>query len=64
MPTRGWYLRGDIGGHWGLLTGAESAPPSADPTDNSLGNGLIGGLGVGIKSDWLRTDVTFDYLRR
>ena len=59
--TRGWYLRGDLGAHWGLLSGAESAAPFPDPTDNSLGNGMTAGLGVGIKSNWLRTDVTIDY---
>ena len=60
--SSGWYLRGDIGGHWGLLTGAESARFFPDPTDSSLGSGLTYGFGVGIKSDWLRTDFTFDYM--
>ena len=58
----GWYLRGDIGAHWGLLTGADSAAPFSDPTDSSLGNGMTYGFGVGIKSDWLRTDVTIDFM--
>ena len=57
----GWYLRADIGAHWGLLTGADSAAPFPDPTDSRLGNGITDGIGVGIKSDWLRTDVTIDY---
>lgn len=56
----GWYLRGDLGMHWGLITGAESASPP-DPTHNSIGNGMTASLGVGIKSNWLRTDVTIDY---
>jgi opacity protein-like surface antigen len=60
--TSGWYLRGDIGGQWGLLTGAASAPFYPDPTDNSLGSALTYSVGVGIKSDWARTDFTFDYL--
>ena len=57
----GWYLRGDLGGHWGLITGAQSAPPFANPTDNDLGNGVTASIGAGIKSNWLRTDVTIDY---
>lgn len=57
----GWYLRGDIGARWGQLTGAQSAAPFPNPTDSSLGEGITGGLGVGIKSNWLRTDVTVDY---
>ena len=56
----GWYLRGDIGAHWGLITGAESAVPP-NPTASSLGTGLTSGFGVGVKTDWLRTDVTIDY---
>ena len=57
----GWYLRGDIGYDWGTISGAQSAPPFPNPTDNSLGNGWFGGVGVGYKSKWLRTDVTVDY---
>jgi opacity protein-like surface antigen len=57
----GWYLRGDLGAYWGQLAGARSASPFPDPTDSSLGNGTTAGLGVGIKSTWLRTDVTIDY---
>jgi opacity protein-like surface antigen len=57
----GWYLRGDIGGRWGQLTGVQSVAPNPNPTDSSLGQGMIGSLGVGIKSNWLRTDVTVDY---
>lgn len=57
----GWYLRGDIGYAWGSIGGAQSAPGFLDPSENSLGNGFVGGLGVGFKSRWLRTDVTVDY---
>jgi len=57
----GWYLRGDLGGHWGLIGGAESASPFPNPVDNSLGKGMTASLGAGIKSAWLRTDVTIDY---
>jgi opacity protein-like surface antigen len=59
----GWYVRGDLGYGWGRLSGAQAAvgfPP--DPSNNTLGNGMTGGLGVGIKRDWIRTDLTADYL--
>ncbi len=59
--STGWYVRGDIGAHWGQVTGAQSAAPFPGPTDSSLGNGMTGALGVGFKSSWLRTDVTIDY---
>jgi opacity protein-like surface antigen len=57
----GWYLRGDLGYRWGLVTGAQSASGFASPSESSLGNAAGGTLGVGIKSDWLRTDVTADF---
>lgn len=57
----GWYLRGDLGAHWGQLNGVEVTPLLLNPPDNSLGNGVTASLGVGIKSSWLRTDVTIDY---
>lgn len=56
----GWYLRGDIGYHASQISSAQSATGFASPSSNSLGNGITAGLGVGIKRDWLRTDVTFD----
>lgn len=57
----GWYLRGDLGYAWGTVGSAQSAPGFPNPTDNTLGGGFLGGIGVGIKSRWLRTDVTVDY---
>jgi len=57
----GWYLRGDLGYAWGGIGGAQSAPGFADPTGNDLGGGFVGGIGGGIKSRWLRADVTVDY---
>jgi opacity protein-like surface antigen len=60
VDNGGWYLRGDLGGHWGLIGGAASATPP-NPINNSLGNGMTASLGAGIKSKWLRTDVTVDY---
>lgn len=58
----GWYVRGDIGYGWGRLDGAQSATGFTDPSSNSLGGAVTGGLGVGIKRDWIRTDLTADYL--
>jgi opacity protein-like surface antigen len=58
--SSGWYVRGDVGAQWGLVTGAESPTPP-NPGASSLGKGMTGGLGVGFKSSWLRTDVTVDY---
>ena len=58
----GWYVRGDVGIAWGLVGSALSAPGFPDSFDNRLGNAVTAGLGVGIKSRWLRTDVTLDYL--
>jgi opacity protein-like surface antigen len=57
----GWYLRGDIGYDWGRLDRAESAIGFPDPSSNSLGGGFMAGVGAGIKTRWLRTDVTIDY---
>ena len=56
----GWYLRGDLGAHWGLIGGADSVSPP-NPANNILGSGMTASLGAGIKSSWLRTDVTIDY---
>jgi opacity protein-like surface antigen len=60
--SNGWYLRGDLGYAWGTLDGADTAPSSISPYDSTLGNGMTGGIGVGIKNKWLRADLTFDYL--
>ena len=58
----GWYLRGDLGGAWGIIDGANSVAPFADPTDSKLNSGFTAGGGFGVKTQWLRTDVTIDYL--
>ena len=58
----GWYLRGDLGTHLALISGVTSGPSFANPTDGHVGSAVIASLGVGIKSDWLRSDVTFDYI--
>ena len=57
----GWYLRGDLGYRWGVLDGADSAPGFADPSENKFGNSYFGGIGGGIKTEWLRTDITVEY---
>ncbi len=57
----GWYVRADTGYAWGDLVGAQAASGYPSPTDDSIGGGFIGGIGGGIKTRWLRTDVTIDY---
>ncbi|HEX3441464.1 MAG TPA: outer membrane beta-barrel protein [Pseudolabrys sp.] len=57
----GWYLRGDVGYGWGVMGSAQSPAPFPNPADNSFGSGFVGGVGAGIKTQWLRTDVTIDY---
>lgn len=46
----GWYVRGDLGAHWGLVDSAQATLPFASPTDSHLGNGVTASLGVGIKT--------------
>jgi len=57
----GWYVRADAGYAWGHVSSAEAASGYPSPTGDSLGGGFIGGIGGGIKTRWLRTDVTIDY---
>jgi opacity protein-like surface antigen len=59
--NRGWYLRADFGANIGEIGDAEVGPGAIATRDNTLGNGYMGGIGAGVKSDWLRTDVTLDY---
>ncbi len=58
----GWYLRGDLGYNWGRIQGADSAAGFLDPADNKLNGSFMAGFGAGIKTQWLRTDFTVDYL--
>ena len=60
--TSGWYLRGDLGYHIGTVSGAESAPPFPNPRDSKSSNAFVGSIGAGIKTSWLRTDFTLDYV--
>ena len=57
----GWYLRGDLGYNWGRIQGAQSATPFPSPTDSTLNGAVFAGVGAGIKTQWVRTDVTIDY---
>lgn len=60
--TTSWYLRGDIGYAMpsvGSVT-ATVTPPS--PTNGSLDDVAVFGVGAGVQSGWLRADVTGDYL--
>lgn len=57
----GWYLRGDLAYRRSRIDGAEFGTASSPLTNNTLGSTFMGGVGVGIKSRWLRTDVTMDY---
>lgn len=57
----GWYVRGDLGYRWGHVSGSQAAPGFASPGSEKLGQSFAGGLGIGLKSDWLRTDATIDF---
>ncbi len=57
----GWYLRGDIGYRWGRVSGSNAAPGFASPGSEKLGGSFGGGLGIGVKTGWLRTDGTIDF---
>lgn len=57
----GWYVRGDIGYRWGHASGSQASAPFAPPGSEKLGQSFAGGLGVGLKTDWLRTDATIDF---
>jgi len=60
--TTNWYLRGDLGAHWGILNGAEADAPFVSPHDSALNQGFTATVGAGVKTQWLRTDVTLDYV--
>jgi opacity protein-like surface antigen len=55
----GWYVRGDLGSRWGLLGNVDvaGAPTSGDKLDADL----TAGAGIGIKSSFLRADITANY---
>jgi len=58
----GWYLRGDIGYRMPTVDSAEITGPFPDPSGNKFGKGLTLSAGAGIKTSWMRTDFTLDYI--
>jgi len=60
-PLAGWYARGDLAYGWYRMDSAVAPAAFPSPSDNDLGRGVSGGLGIGYKGNWLRTDVTLDY---
>ena len=56
----GWYVRGDLGWRFNRM-GDVSASGVADPSGDKLDNGLTAGGGIGLKSSFLRADVTASY---
>jgi opacity protein-like surface antigen len=59
--TGGWYARGDLAYGWYRMDSATTPSPFPSPAINDLGKGVSGGVGIGYKGNWLRTDVTLDY---
>jgi len=57
----GWYLRGDIGGSWARTSGIAVGPAVIDDTGRTANSSVNAGVGFGIKSRWLRADVTVDH---
>jgi opacity protein-like surface antigen len=55
-----WYARGDLGWRWGTI-GTVDVPGPVDPNGSKLGSGLTAGGGIGIKTQFMRTDFTIDY---
>lgn len=58
----GWYLRGDFGYSMLKNSGAEAAAGFQTPADGRLNSNLNAGIGAGIKSGWLRSDITVDFI--
>lgn len=57
----GWYLRADAGYAWGHVDSAETTVGYPSPGASDVGDGFIADVGAGLRSHWLRTDVTVDY---
>lgn len=62
LSAAGWYLRGDIGYRIATVDEVVTTAPFPMPTSNEFENGLTASVGAGIKTSWLRTDLTLDYL--
>ena len=60
-PLTGWYLRGDLAYRLGTSDGAPPATGFTTPSGEKMGSSIAAGIGGGIKSGWLRTDVTIDF---
>jgi opacity protein-like surface antigen len=58
-PDAGWYLRGDLAYRIGRSNGVDTTPVFF-PLTHKMGDSIAAGLGVGIKTEWLRTDFTID----
>ena len=56
----GWYVRGDLGVRMNRL-GDITVSGAADPTDNNLDRSVTAGGGIGLKSSFMRADITADY---
>lgn len=61
-PFAGWYLRGDIGYRWLKNSGADAATGFSAPSSSKFNNNVAAGFGAGLKSGWLRTDLTIDFI--
>jgi opacity protein-like surface antigen len=58
----GWYLRGDIGYRFPTVGSVEPVAPLPNATGDEFSGGVTLSAGAGIKTEWLRTDFTLDYL--
>jgi opacity protein-like surface antigen len=58
----GWYVRADIGQRWNNITGADAAPGFVNPTTDTSGTGAAFSFGAGFRRDWIRADLTVDYV--
>jgi opacity protein-like surface antigen len=61
-PFAGWYLRGDIGYRWLKNSGADTATGFSAPSSSKFNNNVAAGFGAGLKSGWLRSDLTIDFI--
>jgi opacity protein-like surface antigen len=61
-PFAGWYLRGDVGYRWLKNSGADAATGFAAPSTSKFNDNFVAGVGGGLKSGWLRTDLTIDFM--
>ena len=55
----GWYLRGDVGYRFQRVGSASDLVTTY--TNSSIKDAYVGGIGVGYKANWFRTDITGDY---